>query len=72
LGLPTYYQKPENLVLAKLRMIRATVPRERAQKDVDDVKAILKFARVNLEAVRRQAEKEGTIKILEEITTQQE
>jgi len=71
LGLPTYYQKPENLVLAKLRMIRATVPRERAQKDVDDVKAILKFARVNLEAIRRQAEKEGTIKILEEITTQQ-
>jgi hypothetical protein len=72
LGLPTYYQKPENLVLAKLRMIRATVPRERAQKDVDDVKAVLKFARVNLEAIRRQAEKEGTIKILEEITTQQE
>jgi hypothetical protein len=72
LGLPTYYQKPENLVLAKLRMIRATVPRERAQKDVDDVKAILKFARVNLEAIRRQAEKEGTIKILKEITAQQE
>ena len=72
MGLPTYYQKPENLVLAKLHMIRATVPRERAQKDVDDVKAVLKFARVNLEAIRRQAEKEGTIKILEEITTQQE
>jgi hypothetical protein len=72
LGLPTYFQKPEELVLAKLRMIRATVPRERAQKDVDDVKAVLKFARVDLEAVRRQAEKEGTVKILEEITAQQE
>jgi len=72
LGMPTFYQKPEDLILAKLRMIRATVPRERAQKDVDDIKAILKFARVDLEAVRRQAEKEGTIKILEKIIAQQE
>ena len=70
LGLPTYFQKPEELVLAKLRMIRATMPRERAQKDVEDIKAILEFARVDLEAVRRQAEKEGTIKILEEIMAQ--
>jgi hypothetical protein len=44
----------------------------KSQKDVDDIKAILKFARVNLEAVRRRAEKEGTIKILEEIMAQQE
>jgi hypothetical protein len=58
--LKAYFQTPEDLVLAKLR--------ERAQKDVEDIKAILKFARVNLEAVRRQAEKEGTIKILENIT----
>jgi hypothetical protein len=72
LGLPTYYQTPENLILAKLRMIRATLPRERAQKDVEDVKAILKFTKVNLKAVRQQAEKEGTIKILKEITAQQE
>ena len=71
LGLPTYYQKPEELVLAKLRMIKATVPRERAQKDVDDVKAILKFARVDLEAVRRKAQKEGTLQILENIIAQQ-
>jgi hypothetical protein len=72
LGLPTYYQTPENLILAKLRMIRATLPRERAQKDLEDVKAILKFTKVNLKAVRQQAEKEGTIKILKEITAQQE
>lgn len=71
-GLKAYFQTPEDLVLAKLRMIRATMPRERAQKDVEDVKAILKFARVDLEGVRRQAEKEGTTKILEEITAQQE
>ena len=71
-GLKAYFQTPEDLVLAKLRMIRATMPRERAQKDVEDVKAILKFARVDLEAVRRQAEKEGTTKILKEIMAQQE
>lgn len=70
LGLPSYYQKPEDLVLAKLRMIRATVPRERAQKDLEDVKAILKFTKVNLEAVRRKAEKEGTLQILENITAE--
>jgi hypothetical protein len=70
LGLPTYYQTPENLVLTKLRMIRVTVPRERAQKDVEDVKAILKFTKVNLKAVRRQAEKEGTIQILEDVMAQ--
>jgi hypothetical protein len=70
--LTAFFQKPEDLILAKLRMIRATVPRERALKDVEDVKAILKFTKVNLKVVRRQAEKEGTIKILKEITTQQE
>jgi len=53
-------------------MIRATVPRERAQKDMEDVKAILKFSKVNLKAVRQQAEKEGTIQILQEITAQRE
>ncbi|MBS7637191.1 hypothetical protein KEJ37_07705 [Candidatus Bathyarchaeota archaeon] len=71
LGLQTYYQTPEDLVLAKLRMIRATVPRERAIKDVEDVKAILKFTRVNLAVVKRKAVKEGTLEILEGIMTQE-
>jgi hypothetical protein len=53
-------------------MIRATVPRERALKDVDDVRAVLKFTRVDLEAVKRKAEKEGTLQILENIMTQQD
>jgi hypothetical protein len=30
LGLPTFYQAPGDLILAKLRMVKATVPRERA------------------------------------------
>jgi hypothetical protein len=70
--MPTFYQKPEDLVLTKLRMIRATVPRERALKDVDDVRAVLKFTRVDLEAVKRKAEKEGALQILENIIAQQE
>jgi len=32
-GLDTFLQLPEGLVLAKLRMIRATIPRERAVKE---------------------------------------
>ena len=51
-------------------MIRAKVPRERAQKDVEDVKAILKFTRVDLETVKRKAEKEGTLQILKDITAE--
>lgn len=67
LGLPTFYQVPEDLILAKLRMIKATVPMERAQKDRDDVKAILRESRVNLNAIKRRARKENTFKILEEL-----
>lgn len=69
-GLKTFFQTPEDLVLAKLRMIKATVPRERAQKDMEDIIAILKFTKVNLKAVRQQAEKEGTIQILKDVMAQ--
>jgi len=64
-GLSTFFQSPEGLVLAKLRMIKATVPRERAVKDEGDVKAVLAFAEVDVEAVKRQARKDGTLAILE-------
>jgi len=67
LGLATFYQKPEDLILAKLRMIKATVLRERALKDVDDVKAVFKFTRVEVEAVRMRARKDSTLSVLEEI-----
>ena len=66
-GLDTFLQLPEGLVLAKLRMIRATIPRERAVKDEDDIRAILAFTDVDLEAVRRKAEREGTLDILEHL-----
>jgi len=66
-GLPTFYQAPEELILAKLRMIKATVPRQRALKDEEDVKAILRFTKVDVEFVKKKARKEGTLVVLEEI-----
>jgi hypothetical protein len=67
LGLATFYQTPEELVLAKLHMIKATVPREMALKDQDDVKAILKFTRVDMKTLKDRARKEDTLSILQEI-----
>jgi len=67
LGLPTFYQTPEELILAKLRMIKATIPRERALKDEDDVKAILKFTKVDMNTIKRWARRNSTLSILETI-----
>ncbi len=64
-GVGTFFQAPEDLVLAKLRMIKATLPRERAAKDEEDVKAILAFTRVDMDAVRKQAKRDKTLAILE-------
>jgi len=49
-------------------MIKATLPHERAAKDKEDVKAVLAFANVDVEAVRQQARKDGTLEILENLT----
>ena len=68
LGLPTFYQTPEALILSKLRMIKATVPKERTLKDKDDVRAILRYTEINMKALERQARIENTISILEELT----
>jgi len=43
LGLPTFYQTTEGLILAKLRMIKATIPERESLEDEDHVKAILRF-----------------------------
>ena len=66
-GLSTFFQAPDDLVLAKLRMVKATKPRSRAVKDEEDVKAILEFSEVDLEAVKEQAKRDGTLTILEEL-----
>jgi hypothetical protein len=65
---PTYIQTPEALILAKLRMIKATIPPERAQKDRDDVKAILTYTEVDIGDITRRAEKEETLDILRQLT----
>lgn len=67
LRLPTFYQIPEELILAKLRMIKATIPRERGFKDEEDVKAILKFTEVDLNALKRKAGRSNILPILEDI-----
>ncbi|MEM3623433.1 MAG: hypothetical protein QXR76_06675 [Candidatus Bathyarchaeia archaeon] len=69
-GLKTFFQTPEDLVLAKLRMIKATIPRERALKDMDDVRAILKFTRVDLGMLKKRARKENTLSTLETLMEQ--
>jgi hypothetical protein len=64
-GVKTFLQSPEGLVAAKLRMIKATEPRERAAKDMDDVRAILAFTKVDLARVRKQAAQDHTLSIFE-------
>ncbi len=67
LGLPTYYQTPESLVLAKLRMIKVTIQAERAVTDREDIKAILKATRINLKSLRKRAASESTLRILNDL-----
>lgn len=68
LDLPTFIQNPEALILSKLRMIKATIPKEKTLKDRDDVRAILKYTEINMNDLKRQARTESTISILEELT----
>jgi hypothetical protein len=65
LGLPTYCQTAESLILAKLRMIKATVQVERAAIDRNDIRAIFETTHINLRRLRSKAKKESTAKILE-------
>ena len=67
LGLRTFYQTPQSLVLAKLKMIKATLQPERAMIDREDIKAILKSTRLNLKALRKKAQRESTSRILEDL-----
>ena len=67
LGIPAYYQAPESLILAKLRMIRATMPPERSLKDRSDIVSILANTRVDKHKVERSARRESTLEIFNEI-----
>jgi len=64
-GVQTFFQTPEDLISAKLRMIKATVPKERALKDEEDIRAILRFTGADVEKIRKEARKETTLSIFE-------
>lgn len=64
-SLKTFFQSPEGLIVAKLRMIKVTLPPERAIKDKEDVKAILAFTKLNINAIKKQAQKDETLEIFE-------
>jgi len=49
-------------------MIKATVPKERALKDKEDIRAILRFTVVDFEAIKKRAKKETTLSIFEVLT----
>lgn len=66
-GLPSFIQTPEDLVLSKLRMIKTTISKEKSQKDRDDVKAILSHTKLEAELLRKRAEKENTLAMLDEL-----
>jgi hypothetical protein len=68
-GVKAFFQTPEDLISAKLRMIKITVPRERALKDKEDIKAILKFSGADVETVRKKAKKDTTLSIFEALAT---
>jgi len=71
-GLPTFYQTPEELILSKLRMIKVTVPPERAAKDKDDVRAVLRHTKVNVKAIEKRAQREDTLTIFKELVRERE
>ncbi len=67
LGLRSYYQSPEQLILSKLRMIKATRPAERSFKDREDIRQILANTRVNKRKIFKLARQQSTIEIAGEI-----
>ena len=66
----TFFQSPEGLIAAKLRMIKATLSPERSIKDKEDIKGILAFATVNKVAIKKLAQKDKTLEIFEALTNE--
>ena len=65
--MPVHYLGPEALVLAKLRMIKASLPRERSLKDKEDIRAIIRNTKVDTQEIVRRARKETTLTILRQV-----
>lgn len=66
LGLRSFYQSPESLILAKLKMIKATRPAERSFKDREDIRQILANIKLNRRNLLRLAREQNTAIILRE------
>lgn len=66
-GEPTFLQTSENLVRAKLRMIKATLDPEKSAKDKEDVRAILRYSSMNMTQVRNYALIDGTVEVLDSL-----
>lgn len=66
-GVRAYFQSPESLIIAKLRMIKVTVPREKSQKDRDDIRAILANTRISKSKMVRDALRDNTLDLLREM-----
>lgn len=71
-GVQTFFQTLEDLISAKLRKIKATVPRERALKDEEDIRAILRFAGPDVEKIRKKARKETTLSVFEALAARED
>ncbi len=69
-GVETFFQSPESLILAKLRMIKATVQKERSQNDRDDIRAILANTKVNRRRITEVARRESSLRIFRELAKQ--
>ena len=67
LGAETFFQSPESLILAKLRMIKATLPVERSFKDREDIRQILSNTKVNRRKLLGLAEEQNTATVLREL-----
>ena len=70
-GVTTFYDTPESLILSKLRMIRATVSKEKSYKDREDIREILATTKVDNRRIVRQAKEQNTLDILRPILTKQ-
>jgi len=67
LGLPTYYEAADSLILAKLRMIKVTIETARAETDREDIKAILRNTPIDLKSLQEKSKAESTANILADL-----
>jgi hypothetical protein len=71
MGVKAYFESPQSLILAKLRMIlrmiRATTPHERSIKDREDIRHILSNTRVSKRRLQKLAKEQRTDSILTEL-----